>query len=89
MTNISSQLDAFKALQERKLQIKKELDASKFQLRSKVQNFIAPLPDTHKKTTRITRLVSNGIAIYEGIRLGLSVISAFQSLFGKKRRCRF
>ena len=86
MTNISSQLDAFKALQERKLQIRKELNASKVQFRSKVQGFITPLPDTHKKTTRISQLVSNGFAIYEGIRLGVSFISACRSLFGRKRR---
>lgn len=86
MPNISSQLDAFKALQENKLLIKKELNASKAQLRSKVQKIIAPVPDARKKTMLISRLVSNGFAIYEGIRLGLSVISAFRSLFGKKRR---
>lgn len=86
MPNISSQIDALKALHESKLQIKKELNASKDRLRSKVQNIIAPLPDAHKKTTRISRIVSNGLAIYEGIRLGVSVISAFRSLFGKRRR---
>jgi len=87
--NISSQLDALKALQENKQQIRRELNVSKAKLKGKVQDFIAPSPDAHKRTTRISRLVSNGFAIYEGIRLGFSVISAFQSLFGRKRRRRF
>lgn len=87
--NISSQNDALKALRESKLQIRKELKASKKQLRSKMQHFIAPAPDAHKKTVRISRLISNGFAIYEGVRLGVSVISAFRSLFGGKSRRRF
>ena len=86
LPNISSQIDAFKALRESKQQIRKEINASKNQLRSKIQNVIAPLPDARKQTTRISRLVGNGLAIYEGIRLGISVISAFRSLFGRKRR---
>lgn len=89
MISISSQHDVFKALQEKKSQTRKELKASRFRLQNKVQSFIAPLPDTHRKTTQISRIVSNGFAIYEGIRLGLSFISAFQSIFGRKRRRRF
>ena len=87
--NISSQLDPLKALHESKLQIRRELNDSKAKLKGKVQEFIAPASDAHKKTTSISRLVSSGIAIYEGIRLGVSVIFAFQSLFGRKRRRRF
>lgn len=89
MTDISSQPDVLKALQERKLQIKKELNAFKIQLKGKVQNFITPPPESHSKTARISQLVSNGIAIYEGIRLGASFISAFRSLFGSKKRHRY
>ncbi|MBO7067293.1 MAG: hypothetical protein J6W52_01230 [Bacteroidaceae bacterium] len=84
--NISSQIDAFKALRESKLQVQKELNTSKKQLQGKIQNFFAPLPEARKNTTRISRLVSNGLAIYEGIRLGASIISAFRSIFGRKRR---
>jgi hypothetical protein len=86
MPNISSQIDALKALQENKQQIKKELNASKDRLRGKIQSIISPSSDSRKKTTRISQLVSNGFAIYEGIRLGISIFSAFRSLFGKKRR---
>jgi hypothetical protein len=86
MPNISSQIDALKALQENKQQIKKELNASKDRLRGKIQSIISPSSDSRKKTTRISQLVSNGFAIYEGIRLGISIFSAFRSLFGKKCR---
>ena len=91
MTNlppISSQLDALKALRESKLQLKRELNASKASLQEKVQNIVAPLPNTRKKATQVSRLVSNGFAIYEGVRLGYSIISAFRSIFGKRRRRR-
>jgi len=91
MTNlppISSQLDALKALRESKLQLKRELNASKASLQEKVQNIVAPLPNTRKKATQVSRLVSNGFAIYEGVRLGYSIISAFRAIFGKRRRRR-
>lgn len=85
---ISSQPDARKALQESKMQIQKELRASGKRLHEKVQNMLSPLPEAHNRTTRISRIVSNGLAAYEGIRLGLSIISAFRSIFGRKRRIR-
>lgn len=84
--HISSQIDALKALRESKLQVKKELKASKANIKYKVQGIISPAKTVKRNTTRIGQLVSNGLAIYEGIRLGMSVISAFRSLFGRRRR---
>ena len=89
MTNtsqISSQIDALKALHESKMQVKKELKVSKANIKYKVQGIISPAKTTKRNASSISRLVSNGFAIYEGIRLGLSVISAFRSLFGRRRR---
>ena len=85
-SHISSQIDALKALRENKLQIKKELNASKANIKYKGQGIISPAKTVKKNTTRIGQLVSNGIAIYEGIRLSMSIISACRSLFGRKRR---
>lgn len=84
--HISSQIDALKALRESKLQVKKELKASRANIKYKVQGIISPAKTVKRNTTRIGQLVSNGLAIYEGIRLGMSVISAFRSLFGRRRR---
>ena len=84
--HISSQIDVLKALRESKLQVKKELKASKANIKYKVQGIISPAKTVKRNTTRIGQLVSNGLAIYEGIRLGMSVISAFRSLFGRRRR---
>lgn len=84
-SHISSQIDALKALHESKLQVKKELNVSKANIKYKVQGIISPAKTVKKNTTRIGQLISNGLAIYEGLRLGMSIISAFRSLFGKKR----
>jgi hypothetical protein len=84
--SISSQIDALKALHESKMQVKKELKVSKANIKYKVQGIISPAKTAKKNTTRIGQLVSNGLAIYEGVRLGLSIISAFRSIFGRKRR---
>ena len=85
-SNISSQIDALKALHESKLQVKRELKVSKANIQYKVQGIISPAKSTKQDTNHISRLISNGFAIYEGLRLGVSIISAFRSLFGKKRR---
>jgi len=85
-SRISSQIDALKALRESKQQIRKELKASKANIKYKVQGIISPAKTARKNTTRISQLVSNGIAIYEGIRLSMSIVSAFRTLFGRKRR---
>jgi hypothetical protein len=89
MTNtsqISSQIDALNALHESKLQIKKELKASKANIMYKVHGIISPAKSGKQNSNSISQLVSNGFAIYEGVRLGLSVLSAFRSLFGRRRR---
>lgn len=84
--NISSQIDALKALRESKQQIRKELNVSKANIKYKVQGIISPAKATKRNTSRIGQLVSNGLAIYEGVRLGMSIIAAFRTLFGSKRR---
>lgn len=84
--NISSRIDALQALHESKHQIRKELNVSKANIKYKVQGIISPARSVKRNTTRIGQLVSNGLAIYEGVRLGMSIISAFRSLFGRKRR---
>lgn len=83
---ISSQIDALQALRESKMQLRKELKASKANIKYKVQGIVSPAKSTKSHTSSISRLVSNGFAIYEGIRIGVSIISAFRSLFGRKRR---
>ena len=84
--NISSRIDALQALHESKQQIRKELNVSKANIKYKVQGIISPARSVKRNTTRIGQFVSNGLAIYEGVRLGMSIISAFRSLFGRKRR---
>lgn len=85
-SHISSQIDALKAMRESKEQLRKELKASKANIKYKVQGIISPAKTAKKNTTRIGQLVSNGLAIYEGVRLGMSIISAFRSLFGRRHR---
>ena len=85
-SSISSQIDALKALRESKMQVRKELRTSKANIKYKVQGIISPAKGTKHSTSSISRLVSNGFAIYEGLRIGISIISAFRSLFGRRRR---
>ena len=88
-TPISSQIDALKALQESKQQIRKELKVSQANIKYKVQGIISPAKSSRQGKTRISQLVANGFAIYEGLRLGISIYTAFRSLFGSRRRRRY
>ena len=89
ISQISSQIDVLKALHDSKLQIRKELKASKANIKYKVQGIISPNKSTKHSTNSISQFISNGVAIYEGVRLALNVISVFRSLFGRKRRRRY
>ena len=53
-SHISSQIDALKALHESKLQVKKELNVSKANIKYKVQGIISPAKTVKKNTTRMS-----------------------------------
>lgn len=83
-----NQADILLALRGEKEKLRKELRSSKKRMSDNMHELFAPVPATTNKVQGISRMVSNGIAIYEGLRIGLSFIRATRGLFGVRRRKR-
>lgn len=88
MSSILNSPDILAALQQRKRATGRKLKASRTRISERANLFWAPLPQTASRTQHISRLVSNGLIIYNGIRICSNILSAVQSIFGRRRRRR-
>lgn len=87
MSSIMQSPDILAALQQRKKVTARRLQASQQRVLDASATFTSSRKTADGKPS-ISRLVSNGIAAYEGIRIFLNVFSAVRTLFGHRRRRR-
>ena len=87
MSSIMQSPDILAALQQRKKVTARRLQASQQRVLDASATFTSPRKTADGKPS-ISRLVSNGIAAYEGIRIFLNVFSDVRTLFGRRRRRR-
>ncbi len=83
---ITSQIDALAAIRQEKERILRELRGSTRQITAVSQRIFEPLPNTSNRIVGVSRLVSNGLALYEGLRMGTGFVRAVRSMFGRRRR---
>lgn len=88
MSSILNSPDILVALQQRKEATRQKLETSRTRIKEQANQFWSPLPKATSRTQHISRLVSNGIVIYNGFRIGLRVLSAVRTLFGFRKRRR-
>ena len=69
-----------------KSHLRQQLDQNEEELRTTASAILSPLPESKNKWDNATHLFQNGLSIYRGIQLGLSVIAAARSLFGRGKR---
>ena len=82
--SIAGQIDALAALREEKAQVKLRINASSQRLEQIVQRITDPIPST-TSVFSMGSLVSNGIAIYQGVRLGTRLLRSITSIFRRKK----
>ena len=82
--SIAGQIDALAALREEKAQVKLRINASSHRLGQIVQRITDPIPST-TSVFGMGSLVSNGIAIYQGVRLGTRLLRSITSIFRRKK----
>lgn len=85
-SNNQATRDALAELRLRKERVIKDIQASKARMSDAIHEIVAPAPKAQGKIQGVNQLVSNALAVYEGIRIGVSIISAIRSLFGKRTR---
>jgi len=66
--------------------LRQQLNQNEDELRSTASAILSPLPESKNKWENVTQLFQNGLSIYRGIQLGLSVIAAARTLFKKGKR---
>ena len=69
-----------------KSHLRQQLNQNEDELRSTASAILSPLPESKNKWENVTQLFQNGLSVYRGIQLGLSVIAAARTLFKKGKR---
>lgn len=89
MSSIVDSPDVLAALQQRKLAIRRKLDASRQQMTEKASYLTGS--SAQKKADRlqgIGRIIINGIVVYRGIRFCSEIFTGIHSLFSSRKRRR-
>lgn len=76
--------DALTALRERKAAVRTQLHESAQLLKSTTQGIFAP-PKATNKLEAFMNLFDQGVAIYDGVLLGMRVVRNLQRVFGRRR----
>lgn len=68
--------------------ISEELKDSRTRMSDNFHSLLNPMNEPANRVESVSNWLSRGLAAYEGLRIGLSVIRAFTGIFGRKRRRR-
>ena len=82
---INNQIDALAAIRQEKERVRAQLRQSNKKISAVSQRIFEPVPATSNRIIGASRLVSNGLAIYEGLRMGSGFIRAVRTFFRRLR----
>lgn len=74
------QTDPLEQLRREKRRVRKELCQSRERIQQQFHRLSHPVAKNTDRVSRLTGYVQNGLAIWQGIRLGLLFIRAFRKL---------
>lgn len=87
MSNIANSPDALAAIRQRKLAVKQKMESSRQQMSDTASGLMgSPAAKSTDRVHGITRLVRNGVTIYNGYRILATVFGALGFFFGRRRR---
>ena len=86
MRRLSASPDVLLSIRRQKRLLRQEISASQTLIKDSAHALMSPMSDISRRGNGISKFVSRGLAIYEGIRIGLRIIRATRTLFGKRRR---
>lgn len=76
-------------LQQRKAKLLQEIGTQKTLMSCIGCEIAAPFAPAASKGNSVLRAFNRGMAVFDGVMLGLKVMRKFKSIFGKKRRYRY
>lgn len=77
--------DALLGLRTRKAEVKKQIKGSLSHIKATTSELFAPPPQATTKIGTLMNMMDQGIAIYDGIMLGMRVARNIRHIFGRKR----
>ena len=80
------EMDILQALSNEKKRLSKEIKKSQDRLTNSAREIFEPIPKAGNRFMSVSNLVGNGMAIYEGVRMGAGVIRALSTMFRRRRR---
>ena len=76
-------------LTRQKAALLQEIQTQKTTLVRLSQNLVAPLAPAAEKGNSVLHAFNRGMAVFDGVMIGLKLMRKFKSFFGKKRRYRY
>lgn len=83
-TPILQQKDVFEALCQRRRQAYEQVQQTHAVLLDRVHAMTQPAKRATTRMEKVSAIVGNGMAIWQGIRIGMSVIRGIRYAFGRK-----
>ncbi|MCF0196921.1 MAG: hypothetical protein HUK03_06795 [Bacteroidaceae bacterium] len=76
--------DPLLEIQQEKQRLNAELEQSRQAMRDCVRKLVEPGPRPVGRIGTFSSIITNGMALVEGVRLGLGIVKAVRSLFYRK-----
>lgn len=73
------------SIAEQKAALKKQLNRQKETMTLLAQEIFAPLEPAKNKTNAVMRAFNTGMAIFDGVMMGMKLMRSFRKMFGRRR----
>lgn len=83
MSKLSTSPDVLASIRKQKRRLRQEIAASQATISSSAHALVSPVTRMSRQGHSVSSMVSRGMAIFEGVRIGLRVVRAMRSLLGK------
>jgi hypothetical protein len=77
--------DALADIRKRKAEIKCQINESAKLMKEDFNSLFAPAPKPASRFGNILGMVDNGVAIFDGLLLGMKVVRSIRRIFGKRK----
>lgn len=77
--------DVLLLLRKEKAELRKKIRESQRKMSEASHAIFSPIPHAKSKVEGMSHLVGNGLVIWNGVKIGISLVNAFRNLFGHKK----
>ena len=77
--------DALADIRNRKAAVKKQMDESASAMKEQFRSIFTPAQQPTSRFGNIMGMIDRGMAIYDGVVVGMKIIRSVRRLFGKKK----